>query len=297
MISKSDKTLAPVFIIGSGDVGCRVAHLWQKEGAEVWTLGRSESACGGTTRHLRADLDQPPALRGLPTAGAIIYFTAPPPAQGSDDPRMKSFLAAIDPAALPQRIIYISTSGVYGDCRGEWVDEERPLHPQTPRAQRRVAAEQTLTEWTQQHGVASVILRVGGIYGPGRLPLERLRSGITILQRDIAPWSNRIHSDDLARICVAAAQASQPHAIYNVSDGHPTTMSDYFIRVAAAAGLPAPREVDWATAEQTLSAEMLSYLHEAKRLDNSRLLRELDLTLLYPTLDEGLKACGLEEKR
>lgn len=294
MISEASKTLNPIFVIGSGDIGCRIARLWQQQGAQAKTLGRSTAPCGGTTGHIRADLDQPATLTGLPTANAVIYFTAPPPAQGSADPRMKNFLAAIDPTALPQRFIYISTSGVYGDCNGEWIDESRPLNPQQPRSQRRVAAEETLIAWAIEHNVATVILRVGGIYGPGRLPLERLRNGMTILQRDIAPWSNRIHADDLARVCVAAAHAPQRHAVYNVSDGHPTTMSDYFIRVAEAGGLPAPREVDWTTAEQTMSAEMLSYLHEAKRLDNSRMLRELNLTLLYPTLTEGLKACGIE---
>jgi nucleoside-diphosphate-sugar epimerase len=287
MISKAHKT--PILIIGSGDIGCRIARLWQQQGATVQTLGRSSGA-------IRADLDQPATLMQLPTAGAIIYFTAPPPAQAqvnnSDDPRMKNFLAAIDRAALPQRIIYISTSGVYGDCNGEWVDEDHPVNPQTPRSQRRLAAEQALTQWGVQHDVATVILRVGGIYGPGRLPLERLRQGMTILQRDIAPYSNRIHADDLARVCVAAAHAPHQHALYNVSDGHPTTMSDYFIRVAEAARLPAPIEVDWQTAEQNLSAEMLSYLHEAKRLDNSRMLRELNVTLAYPTLEQGLKACA-----
>ncbi len=294
MISETSKTPNPIFIIGSGDIGCRIAHLWQQSGAQVHTLGRRPAPCDGTTTHISADLDQPESLTALPTAGAILYYTAPPPAQGNNDPRLKNLLAAIDPAALPQHIIYISTSGVYGDCQGEWVNEQYAVNPQVPRSQRRLAAEQTLTSWANQHQVATVILRVGGIYGPGRLPLERLRQGMAILERDIAPYSNRIHADDLARVCVAAAHAPKPHALYNVSDGHPTTMSDYFISVAAAAGLPAPTEIDWQTAEQTLSAEMLSYLHEAKRLDNRRMLQELNIVLNYPTLNEGLKACGLK---
>ena len=293
MISNISKTLHPVFIIGSGDIGCRIAHLWLQRGAMVSTLGRRSAPCGGATHHRCADLDQSNTLTALPTAGTTLYITTPPPPQGDGDTRLDNLLAAIRPDALPQRIVYISTSGVYGDCQGEWVDEEHAVKPQTPRAQRRLAAEQALKQWATQHNVATVILRVGGIYGPGRLPLERLRQGMVILQRDIAPYSNRIHADDLANVCVAAAHAPHRHALYNVSDGHPTTMSDYFIRVAAAAGLPAPREVDWQTAEQTLSAEMLSYLHEAKRLDNRKMLRELALTLDYPTLTEGLKGCGL----
>ena len=293
MISKSSKTLDPIFIVGSGDIGCRIARLWEQQGATLWTLGRSPTSCGGNTQHIRADLDQPESLKGLPTTAATLYYTAPPPAHGDSDPRMVNLLAAIDDERPPHRIVYISTSGIYGDCNGEWVDETRPANPQTPRSQRRLAAEQTLQQWGEEHGVATVILRVGGIYGPGRLPLERLRHGMTILQHDIAPYSNRIHADDLAQVCVAAAHAPRQHVIYNVSDSHPTTMSDYFILVAAAAGLPQPREVDWQTAQQTMSAEMLSYLHENKRLDNHHMVEELKVTLKYPSLEEGLKACGL----
>ena len=293
MISNSSKTLNPVFIIGGGDIGCRIARLWHSRGAAITTLGRRSAPCGDIANHLRADLDQPTTLTALPTAEAILYITTPPPPQGERDPRIDNLLAAIDPTALPERIIYISTSGVYGDCHGNWVDEHHPTQPQAARSKRRLAAEQTLTEWTQRHAVATTLLRVGGIYGLGRLPLERLRQGMNILKRELAPYSNRIHADDLAQVCVAAAQAPEQHALYNVSDGHPTTMSDYFIRVADAAQLPAPNEIDWQTAEQTLSAEMLSYLHESKRLDNRKMLQALGVTLDYPTLTEGLKACGL----
>lgn len=169
--------------------------------------------------------------------------------------------------------------------------ETSQLKPGTDRSKRRLAAEQTLTQWTRQHNVTSVILRVGGIYGPGRLPLQRLRQGMTILRREDAPFSNRIHADDLTMICHAAAHAPEQHSIYNVCDNQASSMSDYFIRVAEHAGLPPPTEVDWQQAETELSPVMLSYLHESRRMDNSKMLNELQIELAYPDLESGLSAC------
>lgn len=245
--------------------------------------------------HIRADLDNPKSLRPISkliNRDAIIYYFAPPPNEGTNDPRMENFLASL--GTPPQKIIYISTSGVYGNCNGEWITEEHPTNPQATRSQRRLAAENALKQWCKGHQVASVILRVGGIYGPGRLPIERLKKGMTILKKELAPYSNRIHADDLAAICVAARNTPDTHTLYNVSDGHPTTMSDYFISVANSAGLPIPDEIDWETAQQTLSPAMLSYLNESKRLDNSKVLEELKISLKYPTLSDGLKGCGLD---
>lgn len=139
--------------------------------------------------------------------------------------------------------------------------------------------------------MTSVILRVGGIYGPGRLPLQRLQQGMTVLRRDLAPLSNRIHADDLALVCQAAVRAPEQHSIYNVCDNQPSTMSDYFIRVAEHAGLALPTEIDWQQAEAELSPAMLSYLHESRRLDNSKMLNELQIKLAYPDLESGLNAC------
>ena len=242
-------------------------------------------------KQIQADLDQPDSLTNLPTTDQIIYYFAPPPQQGEDDPRMKNFLGAISLAPLPERIVYISTTGVYGDCKGAWVTEESPVAPTTDRARRRLAAEQALRTWAQEHHIPCVILRISGIYGPGRLPLERLRQGMSVLRRDMAPYSNRIHADDLARVCEAAAAAPGDCAIYNVCDNESSTMSDYFIAVAQHAGLPLPEEIDWQQAEKELSPAMLSYLHESRRIDNSKMLRELNIKLAYPTLKEGLAAC------
>ncbi len=240
---------------------------------------------------IQADLDKPESMSELPTAAAIVYYFAPPPQLGANDPRMENFLKSIPTNALPERIVYISTTGVYGNCKGAWVTEETPIAADTDRAKRRLAAEQALTTWAKQHHVASVILRVSGIYGPGRLPLERIRQGMSVLRRDEAPYSNRIHADDLALVCQAAATAPVDNTIYNICDNQPSTMSDYFIAVAKHAGLPLPMEIGWQQAEQEFSPAMLSYLHESRRIDNSKMLRELNIKLAYPTLEEGLAAC------
>ncbi len=265
-----------------------MAQRWQQQQAKVFTLARQANAEPG---HIQADLDQASSLSGLPTKQAIVYYFAPPPLQGETDTRLENFLAAIETNALPKCFIYISTSGVYGDCQGQWVTETSPLKPGTDRSRRRLAAEQVLGQWAGQHKVTNVILRVGGIYGPSKLPLERLRQGMTVLRRDIAPYSNRIHADDLAMICQAAANTSGQQHVYNVCDNLASSMSDYFIRVAKHAGLPAPIEIDWPQAETELSPVMLSYLRESRRMDNSKMLNELQITLAYPGLESGLEAC------
>ncbi len=223
--------------------------------------------------------------------GAVIYYFAPPPNSGDDDPRLINLLANIDPLKQPSRFVYISTSGVYGDHKGKEVDENTPTRPQTKRSKRRLAAEQTIQRWGKQQQVDTVILRVGGIYGPNRLPTKRIEQGITVLRRDLSSPTNRIHADDLAQVCEAAAQAPSGHQIYNVCDMQPSSMSDYFFSIAQYAGLTPPREVDWQQAETEISPAMLSYLRESRRMNNNKMLNELNIKLQYPTLSDGLNSC------
>ncbi len=221
----------------------------------------------------------------------VLYYFAPPPPAGEGDPRTVHFLNRLSRSGLPSRIVYISTSGVYGDCQGAIVTEQRAPQPLTSRARRRLAAERSFLAWGEEHSVAVTILRVGGIYGPGRLPLERIRQGAPLLQRAEAPFSNRIHADDLARICQLAGEQTTPSVIYNCCDGEQSTMTDYFLAVAAAAGEPAPPQLDWEEARRRLSPAMLSYLTESRRMDNSRLVEALRYQFLYPDLKSGLPSC------
>jgi len=287
-----------VVIVGCGDIGRRVATRWQ--GVPVTGLVRSETSAERLQQAgispLQVDLDDPASLPDLPVADALVYYFAPPPTSGATDPRMAHFLAAMDPATLPSRIVYISTSGVYGDRGGEVVNEETPPNPQVDRARRRYDAEQQLRRFGQEHGVAVVILRVGGIYGPGRLPRKRLEDRIPIIHEHLAPATNRIHADDLAQICVAAARRGRADTIYNVSDGTDSNMTEYFNIVADFLKLPRPPTIDWEEAERSLSAGMLSYLRESRRMDNRRMIEELGITLQYPTLEAALAAMEKEQE-
>jgi nucleoside-diphosphate-sugar epimerase len=292
--------MTAVLIIGCGDVGRYVAAAECASGESVTALARSPTSAARLQalglQVVRGDLDDAGSLAGLPTLGARVYYFAPPPPSGTTDPRLRHFLSAIAPAALPARMVLISTSGVYGDCHGEWVTEARPPRPEADRARRRLDAEQTLLRWGEQQGVPVVILRVPGIYGPGRLPEKRLRAREPVLREAESPWSNRVHIDDLARACRAAAQRGRSGAVYNISDGHPTTMTDYFNRVADALGLERPPQITLAQARAELSAGMQSYLAESKRLDNRRMREELGVEPRYPDLVQGLAACLAGER-
>lgn len=285
-----------VMIVGCGDIGQRIAALFAERRTPLWGLVQTAASL----QHLRAlpmeavqvDLDRSGAIT-WPTwmAGAILYYLVPPPREGHADPRLQRFLASIPADQKPRRIVYISTSAVYGHRDGEWVDEETPPAPDSDRGRRRLAAEQALQAWCAAQGVASVILRVPGIYGPGRLPLKRLQSGAPLVDERESSFTNRIHADDLAQACVAAADRAPDDRIYNISDGHPTTMTDYMLQIADLLGLEAPPIISLNEAQAVLSPALLSFLNESKRLDNRRMLKELGIRLRYPTLRQGLPAC------
>jgi nucleoside-diphosphate-sugar epimerase len=173
------------------------------------------------------------------------------------------------------------------------VDETREANPQVDRARRRWDAEQALRAWRERGGGELVILRVAGIYGPGKLPLARLRKQVPMVAEGDAPWTNRIHADDLVEVCLAAMARGGDGEIYNVSDGRPGNMTDYFNRVADLAGLARPPLISLQQAQQELSPGLLSYLGESRRMDNAK-LRELQVSLRYPDLDSGLAACFAE---
>jgi nucleoside-diphosphate-sugar epimerase len=283
-----------MLIVGCGYIGERVARRLQDRGEPVTGVVRSSETAeylGGLgIPVIRCDLDEETLPAGS-TEGQQVFFFAPPPAQGVADTRMARFLQGLQGSGRPQRIVYISTTGVYGDCHGEWVDESRPVNPQVDRARRRWDAEQALRAWRERSGGELVILRVAGIYGPGKLPLARLRKQVPMVAESDAPWTNRIHADDLVEVCLAAMARGGNGEVYNVSDGRPGNMTDYFNRVADLAGLPRPPVIGLEQARRELSPGLLSYLGESRRLDNAKLLRELQVSLRYPDLDAGLPAC------
>jgi nucleoside-diphosphate-sugar epimerase len=280
-------------IVGCGDVGRRLGRQLKALGIDSVGIVRSEAsarlvrACG--IEALQADLDRAESLGVVEPAGKTVFYLAPPPTEGQQDPRIGRFLARCA-GGPPEKLVYISTSGVYGDCGGAFVTEDSPTRPQSDRAKRRLDAERRLLSWAAESGVEVMILRCGGIYGPGRLPIERLRQGMVVVCPEEAPYSNRIHSEDLARVCIAAARRGRGGEIYNVADGNQSTMTEYLYAVADAAGIARPRCVPLADAERHLSPGMWSFIRESRRLDVSRMLARLGVELCYPTLADGLRA-------
>lgn len=275
-----------VLIIGCGDIGRRVARRHLRHGDYVTGLVRSQAGAQRLAAEgvlpLVTDLDSDDAP--LPEADLVYHF-APPPGTGTRDTRTERLLSRL-PA--PVHLVYISTSGVYGDHQGAWVDETTPPNPQTDRARRRLDAERRLLAWGRQEAVSVVILRVGGIYGPGRLPIDRLDQ-VTVICPDEAPYTNRIHADDLAAVCVAAAEHGEPGGIYNVADDEPGTLTEYFYQVADAVGRPRPPCVSLQAAPKHLSPGMLSYVRESRRMRTDK-MKTLGIQLRYPGLKDGLAA-------
>jgi nucleoside-diphosphate-sugar epimerase len=251
---------------------------------------------GVPTLRIDLDADPDPALQPALAAAAgqaAVVYLAPPPDSGTTDPRLATFLAQIEDVT-PAVFVYISTTGVYGDAGGALVDECTPVAPSNDRSRRRVAAESTAQAWCAARGVRCVILRVPGIYGPDRLPLERLRRREPALREEDAGPGNRIHVDDLVTAIVAAIDRLSAQGVFNVTDGDYASTTRYLQLTAAVAGIEPPALISKAEALTKIPAGMLSFLLESRRVDNRRMLADLGLQLQYPTLQSGVLASFAE---
>ena len=285
-----------LLIVGCGDVGLRVAG---QLGARMRVIALTSSP--GRVDELRTrgilpvlgDLDQPHTLARLAGIATRVVHLAPPPSEGWTDPRTRALVAVLRRRCAPQVVVYGSTSGVYGDCVGEVVNETRTTRADTPRARRRVDAERAVRFLGRSSGVRSSILRIPGIYAPDRpggTPRTRLLNGTPVLVATDDVYTNHIHADDLARACIAAVWRGRPQRIYNVNDDSQMRMGDYFDLAADLYGLPRPPRVPRSTAQNELPLMLLSFMAESRRMDNSRLKSELRLNLRYPTVAVGLLA-------
>lgn len=288
-----------LLIIGCGNVGLRVALLLRAR-YRIYALTHSAERLAALRRHglmpLLGDLDQPDTLAGLPGLAHDVIHLAPPPPHGRTDTRTAHLIAALARArSLPQHFIYISTSGVYGDCSGALVDETSPLRPQTDRAHRRADAERRLREWGARTGVRVSILRVPGIYAADRLPVARIERGTPALLPQDDTYVNHVHADDLANMVVAALHRGQPNRSYNASDDAPQKMGDYFDLVADRFLLPRPPRVTRAEASSVIPDNLYSFMSESRRLINGRIKQELRVRLRYPTVREGIAAAGVRQ--
>lgn len=287
-----------LLIVGCGDIGLRVLRLlaprWRVFALTSQASRRQLLRDAGAVP-LVGNLDEPATLWRLGGLADAVLHLAPPDAEGSaarDDPRTRHLLRALARGGRVRRLVYASTSGVYGDCGGERFDETRPVRPTTARAWRRVDAEAQVRLFGRQTGAAVSILRIPGIYAadrPGH-PRERLLRGTPALLDEDDVYTNHVHADDLARACVAALLRGAPQRVYHACDEGELKMGQYFDLAADLCGLPRPRRISREQAREELSPLLLSFMSESRRLDNRRLRQELRLRLRYPTVREGLSA-------
>ena len=276
-----------ILLIGCGDVALRTATLLRGRVRLLGLIRKPQDA-----PKLRAhgivpivgDLDDFRTLERLSASPFAVLHFAPPPGEGRDDPRTQKLLAALAKSGrIPQRFVYISTSGVYGDCGGARISEARSRRAQTPRARRRIAAEDRIRHWAAQQHVSAAILRAPGIYAPTRLPVDRIRQQTPVLVPEDDVYTNHIHADDLARATVAALFRGRPNRAYNVTDDAEMKMGSWFDSVADAFKLPRPPRVSWEDAEARIAPLLLSFMSESRRLSNARMKRELRVRLRHPT--------------
>ncbi len=287
-----------ILIVGFGDVGERLASMLINR-YRVFALVRKSDRASFARKlgviPVLGDLDDPQSLNRIAGLADIVCHFAPPPLRGTEDSRTRHLLAALHQnraTMLPQRLVYISTTGVYGDCDGDWIDEARNVAPSTDRAIRRVHAESLLRQWGVRTGVKISILRAPGIYASDRLPTERLHKGTPALIAADDVFTNHIHADDLARAALTAITRALPNRIYNVVDDSDMKMGDYFDVVADHFQLAHAPRVSREVAATVISAPMLSFMSESRRIGNQRLKRELRFRFNYPTVADLLKELG-----
>ncbi len=234
-----------------------------------------------------ADLDDPRSLHRLASLARIVVHLAPPPTQGTIDTRTRALLPLLHGV---QTLIYVSTSGVYGDCAGAWVDETRSVAPGSDRARRRVDAERCLRTWARRSGARLVILRVPGIYAADRLPTARIAAGTPVLHQSDDVYTNHIHADDLARLIIVAMYRGAALRIYHAVDDSAMRMGDWFDLIADTYGMQRPERVVREAIASRVAPNLASFMRESRRLSNDRIKNELGIRLAYPTVIEGVIA-------
>jgi nucleoside-diphosphate-sugar epimerase len=285
-----------LLIVGCGDVGLRVARLVVGRWRVLALTSNPERVAALRAAGivpLVGDLDRPATLARLADLADVVLHLAPPAPAGDADLRTAHLLAALARSTRVRRVVYGSTSGVYGDCAGARVDETRMLAPSTARARRRADAEARMRVFGRSSGVAVTILRIPGIYALDRKggdPRERLTRGSPVLVARDDVYTSHIHADDLARACVAALLYGKHQRAVNVADDSALLMGDYFDLVADRFTLARPQRVSRSEAAALLSPTQLSFLGESRRLVNTRMKRELRVALRYPTVADGIRA-------
>jgi nucleoside-diphosphate-sugar epimerase len=267
-------------VVGTGYLGQRFAR--KQDDKNIICLTRADF-----------DLDSDGELPTRLAAPYAVLYTVPPSSEFTADKRLQRLLGDLDPA--PERFVYISTTGVYGNRDGASVDENSSVKPESDRAGRRVAAENYLFSWGEAHDCEIVVLRVPGIYGPGRLGVERLRKGATVIHENETGPGNRIHIDDLVSCCIAALMPATPPGVYNVGDGDHRSSTWFTQEIVRQCGLPAPRTISMADAEKEYSPMRMSFLRESRTVDTQKMRYVLGVMPEYADAADGIRASLLED--
>ena len=291
-----------VLIVGCGDIGLRILPLLRHSLFEqsdrlsgnrcrIFALTSNSDRCellrsAGATP-IVGNLDEPASLAKLANIATRIIYLAPPASVGARDTRSRHLVALL---SQPCHTVYISTSGVYGDCGGEFIDETRRVNPRNPRAVRRVDAEQVWRHWARRTKSVLTILRVPGIYSKDRLPIDRLKNGVPALLSEQDVYTNHIHAQDLARLIVTALFNGSSNRLYNAVDDTCIKMGDYFDLVADHFHLPRPPRLPREQLEKQVSPMMLSFMSESRRMSNARIKQEWGFRFLYPQVTDGFKS-------
>ena len=278
-----------LLIIGCGDVGMRLLPML-RDRFRVFAVTSQAQRLRELSEQgaigIVANLDHPEQLHRLRGLADTVVHLAPPPAEGATDQRTRHLLRILPRGG---RLVYVSTTGVYGDCGGEQFDETRPVAPRNARAVRRVDAERVLRQWALRAHARLSILRVPGIYAADRLPLERLRQGTPALNAEDDVYTNHIHADDLARIIALTLRRGASQRVYHTVDDSDMKMGEYFDAVADAFSLVRPPRVSRSELASQVSPMLLSFMSESRRLRNDRMQHELGARLNYPTVGLFLK--------
>lgn len=282
-------------IFGCGDIGRRIAKvLLSEQGVDdlhayVNSVESAELCARLKVIALKVDLDN--INRDLSLChNREMYYTVPPQKEGTQDKRSRALVAHFQSHDLvPKKVVLISTTGVYGDCDGEWVTEQSSVNPQTERAKRRLDSEQVWLHWGETNKVPVVVLRVPGIYSFSRLPRTRLMSGTPVVHAAECGYSNRIHADDLAQLCVFAMLRAKSGEVFNATDGVPGKISEYLQLAAHVLGMDSLPEISMSEARKVLSDGMMSYLGESRKISNQKILNDLGVKLMYPDVKLGIK--------
>ena len=278
----------PKLVVGCGYLGRRVAERWRQAGHEVFAVTRSPERAVDFAREglqpILADVLRLDSLAELPAAATVLYAVGYDRSQNLsiEEVYLRGLVNVLN--ALPAgagRVIYVSSTGVYGDAGGGWIDERTPCHPDRAGGRACLAAEQALL--AHPRGKDAVILRMAGIYGPGRIPRrESLEQGVPI-PAPATGWLNLIHVDDAARVVLAADKAAPPGSLYLVSDGTPIAHREYYTELARLLEAPSPQ---FDSPLATLPSAVRST--SDKRVNNARVMHELGVQLAYPSFREGL---------